>query len=125
MRSARLADLHHGEVEAEGLDLPLELKQLSVRRALKPIGGETCAKFSQLADQRLRGCVSANLTGSLNACATGTCNALRDRSEATSIRFVGEALRKGALTIAKVLRVANKRCAECTIKLTTINCRGD
>ena len=34
MRSARLADLHHGEVEAESFDLPLEFEQLSVRRAL-------------------------------------------------------------------------------------------
>ena len=34
MRPARLADLHHGEVEAEGFDLPLKLEEFAVRRAL-------------------------------------------------------------------------------------------
>ena len=100
MRPARLADLHHGEVEAESLDLPLELKQLSVRRTLEPVGGETRTEFAQLADQRLWGCVNTNLTGPLNACATGTGNALRNRSEATSIRLIGEALREGSLRFA-------------------------
>ena len=30
MRSTRLADLHHGEVEAEGFNLPLKLEELTV-----------------------------------------------------------------------------------------------
>ena len=31
MRPTRLANLHHGEVEAEGFDLPLKLEQLAIR----------------------------------------------------------------------------------------------
>jgi hypothetical protein len=54
MHGASLSNLERGEVESEGLDLPLELEQLPVRRALKPVGGQRLAELDDFAQQLLR-----------------------------------------------------------------------
>ena len=92
MCSTRLANLHHREVEAEGLHLPLKLEEFTVRRALQPIGGEARTKFTQLVDELLWRCVAAYLGAPLNTRATGARNALRDGTESASIRLIGESV---------------------------------
>ncbi len=114
MHCTSLANLKCCEVEAERLNLPLELQQFAVGGALQAIGGECFAKLPQLTHKVTRICVRpfAPLLRAVDAELSCAPEAFSNCAEPASVRLVREALSQDALGVAKITCVALECCRE-------------
>ena len=94
MYCSSLPNLKRREVETERLNLPLELQQFAVGRALQAIGGECFAKLPQLLEQLAWICIRPFTPPLLavDAELARAREAFSDCAEPASIRLVREAL---------------------------------
>lgn len=114
MHTTSLANLKRCEVEAERLNLPLELQQLAVRRALQAIGGKCFAKLLQLIQQITRIYVRpfAPLLLAVDAQLACAPETFSNCAEPASIRLIWEALPQDPLGVPKITYIALECCCE-------------
>jgi hypothetical protein len=112
MHCASLANLKRCEVEAERLNLPLELQKLTICRALQAIGGKCFTKFPQLTHKVAWICVRPFTPLPLAVDAELSCarESFSNCAKPASIRLVREAIPQDALSVAEISRVALERC---------------
>jgi hypothetical protein len=114
MHCASLANLKRCEVEAERLNLPLELQQFAVGRALQAIGGECFAKLLQLTHKVTRICVRPFAPLLLTVDAELSCapETFSNCAKPAPIRLVREAIPQDALSVTEITCVALERYRE-------------